>query len=343
MSIAPGAPGVEPWLKPEVIAKPGESNDDLELENRKIVRTATLEQLQADTDVIKNLDPEEAKKPLLTLYRDDWDYNHGLQWGMNIDMTACMGCNACMVACQAENNIAVVGKDEVSRQREMHWIRIDDYFAGDLDSPTIHHQPVPCMQCENAPCEYVCPVGATTHSDEGLNEMTYNRCIGTRYCSNNCPYKVRRFNFFLFSDYQTPTLKLLHNPDVTVRSRGVMEKCTYCVQRIDNTRIEMEKQVLALQERARASEDPAERDRLMGQADERGRQIVRNLQTACQQACPTRAINFGDIRDPGGEVTGLKKQPTDYVLLGSLTTKPRTSYLAHISNPNPALNSGGSA
>jgi MoCo/4Fe-4S cofactor protein with predicted Tat translocation signal len=340
MSIAPGAAGVEPWLKPEVIATPGDSDDDLELQNRKIVRTATLEQLRADPDVIKHLDPEEEKKPLLTLYPGDWDYNHGLQWGMSIDMTACIGCNACVVACQAENNIAVVGKDEVSRQREMHWIRIDDYFGGDLDSPTIHHQPVTCMQCENAPCEYVCPVGATTHSDEGLNEMTYNRCIGTRYCSNNCPYKVRRFNFFLFSDYQTPTLKLLHNPDVTVRSRGVMEKCTYCVQRIDNTRIEMEKQVLAIQEKARAAEDPTERDRLMKQAEDRGREIVRNLQTACQQACPTRAIIFGDIRDAGSEVTKLKKQPTDYVLLSSLTTKPRTSYLAHLTNPNPQLAEG---
>jgi molybdopterin-containing oxidoreductase family iron-sulfur binding subunit len=173
--------------------------------------------------------------------------------------------------------------------------------------------------------------------------MTYNRCIGTRYCSNNCPYKVRRFNFFLFSDYQTPTLKLLHNPDVTVRSRGVMEKCTYCVQRIDRTRIEMEKQVLDLQEQARAAADPDEQKRLMDQASARGTQIVRGLQTACQQACPTRAIIFGDIRDGGSEVNRLKKEPTDYVLLGELTTKPRTSYLAHITNPNPAITRGAEA
>ena len=342
MSVEKGVAGIQPWLKPEVVAKPGESDDDLEVDNRKIVRTATLAEFEANSEVIKELDPEELKKPLLSLY-PGWDYEHGLQWGMNIDMTACIGCNACMVACQAENNIAVVGKDEVSRQREMHWIRIDSYFEGDVDSPTIHHQPVPCMHCENAPCEYVCPVGATTHSDEGINEMTYNRCIGTRYCSNNCPYKVRRFNFLLFSDYQTPTLKLLHNPDVTVRSRGVMEKCTYCIQRVDRTRIEMEKQVLDLQEQARTATDAAERDRLMALADQRGTEIVRRLQTACQQACPTRAIVFGDIRDSASEVTGLKKQPTDYVLLGSLTTKPRTSYLAHITNPNLALSKGGNA
>ncbi len=342
MSIHAGVPGVEPWLKPEVIARPGDSDMNLEVENRKIVRTATLAEFQKDPNVIKHLDPEEEKKPLLSLY-PGWNYEHGLQWGMSIDMTACMGCNACVVACQAENNIAVVGKDEVSRQREMHWIRIDDYFAGDIDAPTIHHQPVPCQHCENAPCEYVCPVGATTHSDEGINEMTYNRCIGTRYCSNNCPYKVRRFNFFLFSDYEHPTLKLLHNPDVTVRSRGVMEKCTYCIQRIDRTRIEMEKEVLNLQEMARASSDPRERERLMAQATQRGAQVVRQLQTACQQACPTQAIIFGNIRDPDSEVTKLKKEPTDYSLLTSLTTKPRTSYLARLTNPNQAMTQKGEA
>jgi molybdopterin-containing oxidoreductase family iron-sulfur binding subunit len=342
MSIHAGVPGVAPWLKPQVIAEKGDSDMDLETENRKIVRVATLEQFKKDSDVIKHLDPDEEKKPLLSLYKS-WNYDQGLQWGMNIDTTACMGCNACMVACQAENNIAVVGKDEVSRQREMHWIRIDDYFAGDIDAPEIYHQPVPCMHCENAPCEYVCPVGATTHSDEGINEMTYNRCIGTRYCSNNCPYKVRRFNFLLFSDYHTPTLKLLHNPDVTVRSRGVMEKCTYCIQRIDRTRIEMEKEVLDLQEKARASGDAEERDRLMKEAEQRGTDIVRQLQTACQQACPTRAIIFGNIRDSGSEVAALKKEPTDYSLLTSLTTKPRTSYLARLSNPNPALFPEGGA
>jgi molybdopterin-containing oxidoreductase family iron-sulfur binding subunit len=340
MSIHAGVPGVAPWLKPEVIAEPGDSDDDLEINNRKIIRTATLEDFQKDPHIIEKLDGE--KKPLLSLYKG-WNYDHGLQWGMSIDMTACMGCNACVIACQAENNIAVVGKEQVSEQREMHWIRIDDYFGGDLESPTIHHQPVPCMHCENAPCEYVCPVGATTHSDEGINEMTYNRCVGTRYCSNNCPYKVRRFNFLLYSDYATPTLKLLHNPDVTVRSRGVMEKCTYCIQRIDQTRIEMEKQVLDLQERARRAADPAERERLMKAADDRGREIVRNLQTACQQSCPTQAIVFGDIRDAGSDVAKLKKETTNYSLLTDLTTKPRTTYLAHITNPNPALVKGNGA
>jgi Fe-S-cluster-containing dehydrogenase component len=342
MSIHGGVPGVEPWLKPDVIAEPGASDMNLETENRKIVRTATLDQFKHDPDVIKHLDPDEEKRPLLSLY-PGWNYDHGLQWGMSIDMTACMGCNACIVACQAENNIAVVGKDEVSRQREMHWIRIDDYFVGDIDSPSVVHQPVPCMQCENAPCEYVCPVGATSHSDEGINEMTYNRCIGTRYCSNNCPYKVRRFNFFLFSDYKTPTLKLLHNPDVTVRSRGVMEKCTYCIQRIDRTRIQMEKEVLNMQDQARATTDAKARDDLMSRASQRGTEIVRQLETACQQACPTHAIIFGDIRDSGSEVTSLKKEPTDYSLLSSLTTKPRTTYLARINNPNPALINGGMA
>ncbi|HTW95039.1 MAG TPA: TAT-variant-translocated molybdopterin oxidoreductase [Tepidisphaeraceae bacterium] len=344
LTIEPGMPtdadfGVAPWLKPEVIAQPGDSDTDLEVLNRKIVRTATLQEFVKDRNVIKHLDPDEEKKPLLSLYKE-WNYQHGLQWGMNIDMTACIGCNACMVACQAENNVAVVGKQEVSRQREMHWIRIDDYFGGDPDSPRIYHQPVPCMQCENAPCEYVCPVGATTHSDEGLNEMTYNRCIGTRYCSNNCPYKVRRFNFFLFSDYATPTLKMVHNPDVTVRSRGVMEKCTYCVQRIDNTRTTMEEQVLDLEEQARQAAGPAERDRLMKQAMEHGVLFVRRLETACQQACPTRAIIFGDIRDAGSDVAKLKSEPSNYGLLTELTTRPRTTYLAQFTNPNSKLREG---
>jgi molybdopterin-containing oxidoreductase family iron-sulfur binding subunit len=338
MSVQQGMPGIKPGLKPETIAHPGLSDDDLEVNNRLIIRTATLEQFRKNSDVIKELDPHH-KKPLLSLY-PGWDYQHGLQWGMNIDQTTCIGCNACVIACQAENNIAVVGKTEVMRQREMHWIRIDNYFSGPIDSPTVFHQPVPCMHCENAPCEYVCPVGATTHSDEGLNEMTYNRCIGTRYCSNNCPYKVRRFNFFLYSDYESPTLKLLHNPDVTVRSRGVMEKCTYCVQRITNTRIEMETQTLRLQEEARKAPDDANRQRLMKEAEERGRQIVRTLQTACQQACPTRAIIFGDIRDPQSEVAALKREPTDYGLLTELTTKPRTTYLGRIRNPNPDLAKG---
>ena len=341
MANEPGVPGVEPFLKTNVVATLGMTAQELSQENRKLIRTVTLPQYQQHPRFMDQLAPDE-KEPLLSLF-PGLPRSADLQWGMVIDTTACTGCNACVIACQAENNIPVVGKAEVIKEREMHWIRIDDYFAGSPENPGVYHQPVPCMHCEDAPCEIVCPVGATTHSPEGLNEMTYNRCVGTRFCSNNCPYKVRRFNFLLYSDYNQDSRSLQYNPDVSVRSRGVMEKCTYCVQRIDRTRIEMQSQMQQLRELAAAATTDADRDRLNAMAEQRGRQVVENLQTACQQTCPTHAISFGDIANPAAEVARQKKEPANYTLLRSLTTKPRTSYLARITNPNPALDEGATA
>jgi len=280
------------------------------MEGRNNVRSGTLAEFRKDPNFAHE---QKQEHPPASLY-PEYDYRNDNKWGMAIDLTACLGCNACVVACQAENNVPTVGKEQVARQREMHWLRIDRYYSGDMDNPDVVHQPMLCQHCEKAPCEVVCPVAATVHSREGLNEMVYNRCVGTRYCSNNCPYKVRRFNFFQYADTTTPTLQLLHNPNVTVRDRGVMEKCTYCVQRIMAARIEAEK----------------EDNRPI-----RDGEIV----TACQAACPTQAIVFGNMNDPNSKVAQLKKLPLNYGVLEELNTQPRTTYLAGLKNPNPELES----
>ena len=308
-----------PWIASGVtIRKTGEtyklastqgyqSMDTPDGAHRPLVRETTLEEYKKEPEFAKE---DEVSKDL-TLYTpypyDKEDY----AWGMTIDLNSCVGCNNCMIACQSENNIAVVGKEQVVIGRHMHWIRVDAYYQGDRDNPKAFFQPVPCMQCENAPCEVVCPVGATNHTTEGLNDMVYNRCVGTRYCSNNCPYKVRRFNFLLFQDWDTPQYKMMRNPDVSVRSRGVMEKCTYCIQRINERRIDAEKE-----------------DRKINDTE---------LQTACQQSCPAGAIVFGNINDPNSKVSKLKAQARNYSLLGELNTRPRTTYLAEVRNPNPEL------
>ena len=277
------------------------------MEGRALVRAAGIEEYNAEPEVFHKMahDPPAS----LTMY-PGFEYK-GYAWGLAIDLNACNGCNACVVACQSENNIPIVGKDQVAVGREMQWIRVDRYFKGDLENPETYHQPVPCMHCENAPCEVVCPVAATAHSDEGLNDMIYNRCVGTRYCSNNCPYKVRRFNFLQYVDDTTESLKLMRNPDVTVRMRGIMEKCTYCVQRINAARITSEKE---------------------------GRKIRDGeITTACQQVCPAQAIVFGDINDPSSRVSKLKAEQRNYGILADLNTRPRTTYLARLRNPNPEL------
>jgi len=284
------------------------TQDHWSVEGRNVVRAAPLQEFKAKPNFVDEMEHIKLDRPI-SLY-PSWRYT-GQQWGMAIDMNTCTGCAACVVACVAENNIPVVGKEQVGRNREMHWLRVDRYYTGPLDNPDTFLQPVPCMQCENAPCEVVCPVAATVHSDEGLNEMVYNRCVGTRYCSNNCPYKVRRFNFLLYQDWNTPTLKLQRNPDVTVRSRGVMEKCTYCVQRINLARVQAKR------------EDRAIRDG--------------EVLTACQAACPTDSIVFGDINDPSSRVSQLKASPRNYSMLSELNTRPRTTYLAAVRNPHPSL------
>ncbi len=277
------------------------------MDGKHLARAGTLAEFQSEPRAPAFAHPPDST-PDASMY-PDWPYN-GHKWGMTIDLTACVGCSACVIACQAENNIPVVGKEQVGMNRHMHWIRVDTYYTGSPDEPEqTLNQPVTCMHCERAPCEVVCPVAATNHSDEGLNQMVYNRCVGTRYCSNNCPYKVRRFNFLDFSDkfINEPTLHLLSNPQVTMRQRGVMEKCSYCVQRIEGARI-----VSQLEDRPIRDGD---------------------VKTACQAACPAQAIRFGDLNDPASQVRQTHDHPLSYGLLAELNTKPRTTYLAEVTNP----------
>ena len=290
------------------------------MENRDPVKKLNLEEWEklSDEGKRKHFNEEQPAEDE-TLYPDfrKQGYYEKYAWGMAIDLNSCIGCQTCAVACQAENNISVVGKDQVERGREMQWIRVDTYYEGDPATPSAYFQPVPCMQCEDAPCEPVCPVGATVHSTEGLNDMVYNRCVGTRYCSNNCPYKVRRFNFLLYADWDTPSLKMMRNPDVSVRSRGVMEKCTFCVQRINEARISAEKK-----------SGPNGEEVLIQDGE---------VITACQQACPTGAIVFGNLNDKNSRVSRLKADPRNYSLLADINTRPRTTYIGAVLNPNPEL------
>jgi molybdopterin-containing oxidoreductase family iron-sulfur binding subunit len=277
------------------------------MEGRDLLRTGTLAEFLRDPHFATANDNYGNKPPSLYPDYPPGDY----AWGMSIDLNACIGCKACTIACQAENNIPVVGKKETRRGREMHWIRVDRYYEGEADNPRALNQPVPCMMCEHAPCELVCPVDATVHDSEGLNVQVYNRCVGTRFCSNNCPYKVRRFNFMQYADKETQQLMAVRNPEVTVRRRGVMEKCTYCIQRIETAHIA---------------------------ADREGRRIADGeVLTACQAVCPTQAIRFGDISDKQSGVAEAKQSPRNYAMLNELGTRPRTTYLARIRNPNPAL------
>jgi molybdopterin-containing oxidoreductase family iron-sulfur binding subunit len=360
-------PNSAPWFAPGAKVTPTADRYQLactqehgSMEGRPIIREANLKQFEAHPDFARNVDldsphhtghiAKDAAGNAKAIYpRPKLDGLH--QWGMSIDLNSCVGCNACALACQSENNVPIVGKAQVTKGREMSWIRLDRYYAGSVHDPQVAYQPMLCLHCENAPCESVCPVNATVHDEEGLNVMAYNRCVGTRYCSNNCPYKVRRFNYFDYSRrpldklYRDPFTsvsqngwelkrwffepekgtkpedewelsKLVRNPDVTVRMRGVMEKCTFCVQRIEQAKI-------------------GQKIKAGGSGDVRVPDGA--FQTACQQACPAEAIVFGDLADPDSRVSQLKRQQRDYAVLGFLDTKPRTTYLARIRNPNPGM------
>ncbi|TVR13603.1 MAG: 4Fe-4S dicluster domain-containing protein [Balneolaceae bacterium] len=303
------------------------------LEGRDMIRTATLGEYKENPDFatfesfhgfevpgIKEAETRgTAHEGPVSLFTEQRGPDHQPQWGMTIDLNSCFGCGVCTIACQAENNIPVIGKREVGRRRAMHWIRTDRYYEGDVDNPTAYHQPVPCMHCELAPCEQVCPVAATTHSEDGINQMTYNQCIGTRYCANNCPFKVRRFNFFNYTKEYLTTgddpeiIQMAMNPQVTIRFRGVIEKCTYCVQRVNRGKIKAK-----LATGSRKPEDGA-------------------VKTACQQACPANAISFGDLTDENSEVSIKKRNDRNYVMLEEMNVRPRTSYLARLTNKNPEL------
>jgi molybdopterin-containing oxidoreductase family iron-sulfur binding subunit len=305
--------------RPKAFGGRGQGDNSLEadeaINERGIIRYATLAEFKAHPGFANESEGHNEGEGHTKTDRENtlfpnWPYKDN-KWGMSIDMASCVGCNACIVGCYAENNIAVVGKQQVRIGRNMQWLRIDTYFEGDLAAPRAHFQPMTCQHCENAPCEQVCPVGATVHTPEGLNMMVYNRCVGTRYCSNNCPYKVRRFNFLLYSDFETESLKLMRNPDVTVRSRGVMEKCTYCVQRISTARIEADKENRAIRDG--------------------------EIQTACQQACPAAAITFGNLNDRQSKVAKLQAGERSYQVLADQNTRPRTTYVAAVLNPNQEL------
>ena len=269
------------------------------MQGRDLVRSLTLAEF---ADVAEN---PRKRVELTTLYPDQQFPEH--KWGMSIDLSACVGCSACVISCQSENNIATVGPEQVERGREMHWIRIDSYYEGTEDNPKVVHQPMLCQHCDSAPCENVCPVNATNHSPEGLNQMVYNRCVGTRYCANNCPYKVRRFNFFEYTAEKTEPADLLFNPEVTVRPRGVMEKCTFCVQRIEDAKM-----------RAKV-EKRAVRDG--------------DVVPACVAACPSDAIIFGDLKDPRSRVSELSASQRGYKVLEEVGTRPAITYLADLKNP----------